>query len=163
VALVVLIALVVGIGKLVGGARTDQSSLGAARAVDSPSATASHLGDDGVGAPPTPPRPSTSPGAADPQTVAMDFTRAWLHHDGVTADQWLAALRPFATKALQDRLSGVDPGSVPASKVAGEATATDRSQSYVDIVLPLDAGALTLGMAATDGRWLVDSLDWQRP
>jgi hypothetical protein len=93
----------------------------------------------------------------------MDFTVAWLHHDGVTADQWLAALRPYATRALQDRLSGVDPLTVPASKVAGAATATDRSQSYVDVVIPLDAGSLTLGMASTNGHWLVDSVDWQRP
>jgi hypothetical protein len=57
----------------------------------------------------------------------------------------------------------VDPESVPASKVAGDATATDRSESYVDISIPLDAGVLTLGMASTNGRWLVDSVDWQRP
>jgi hypothetical protein len=163
VALLVLIALVIGIGELAGGGRPDRTPLGAGTVAGSPSPTASRLGDDGVGSPPTPPPPSTSPGAPDPQTVAMDFARAWLHHDGVTADQWLAALRPFATKALQDRLSGVDPTSVPAGKVAGAATATDRSESYVDIVIPLDAGALTLGMASTGGRWLVDSVDWQRP
>lgn len=163
VALVVLIALVVGVGKLVGGARPDQPSPGSGTVLDSPSANSSQLGDDGVGEPPSPPPPSTSPGAADPSTVAMDFTRLWLHHDGVTADQWLAALRPYATKALQDRLSGVDPLTVPASKVAGAATATDRSQSYVDVVIPLDSGALTLGLTSANGRWLVDSVDWQRP
>ena len=163
VALLVLIALVVGVGKLVGGSRPDQAPLGSGTVIDSPSPNPSRLGDDGVGEPPSPPPPSTSPGATDPSTVAMDFTQKWLHHDGVTADQWLAALRPYATKALQDRLSGVDPLTVPASKVAGAATATGRSQSYVDVVVPLDAGALTLGVTSTDGRWLVDSVDWQRP
>lgn len=163
VALLVLIALVVGVGKLVGGSRQDRPPLGSGAVVDSPSASSSQLGDDGVGEPPSPPPPSTSPGAADPKTVAMDFTQKWLHHDGVTADQWLAALRPYATKALQDRLSGVDPLTVPANAVAGAATATDRSESYVDVVIPLDSGALTLGLTSTDGRWLVDSVDWQRP
>jgi len=163
VALLVLIALVVGVGKLVGGSRPDQAPLGSGTVINSPSPNPSRLGDDGVGEPPSPPPPSTSPGATDPSTVAMDFTQKWLHHDGVTADQWLAALRPYATKALQDRLSGVDPLTVPASKVAGAATATDRSQSYVDVVIPLDSGALTLGLTSTDGRWLVDSVDWQRP
>jgi hypothetical protein len=165
VALVVLIALVIGVGKIVGGSRPDQTALGSGGGAVSSAASPnpSQLGDDGVGSPPTPPPPSTSPGASDPQTVALNFTQAWLHHDGVTADQWLATLRPYATKALQDRLSGVDPLSVPASKVAGAAAATDRSPSYVDVVVPLDAGVLTLGLASADGRWLVDSVDWQRP
>jgi hypothetical protein len=156
VALLVLIAIVVGVGKLVGGSRPDQTSLGSGTVLDSPSANSSQLGDDGVGEPPSPPPPSTSAGAAGPETVAMD-------HDGVTADQWLATLRPYATKALQDRLSGVDPLTVPASKVAGAATTTDRSESYVDVSIPLDSGALTLGLTSTNGRWLVDSVDWQRP
>jgi hypothetical protein len=163
VALIVLIAVVVGVGKLVGGSRPEQTPLGSGTVLDSPSASSSQLGDDGVGEPPNPPPPSTSPGAADPQTVAMDFTEKWLHHDGVTADQWLAALRPYATKALQDRLSGVDPLTVPANKVAGAASATDRSASYVDVTIPLDSGALSLGLTSTNGRWLVDSVDWQRP
>lgn len=163
VALIVLIAIVVGFGKLVGGSRSDQSSLGSGTVLNSPSASSSQLGDDGVGEPPSPPPPSTSPGAADPETVAMDFTQKWLHHNGVTADQWLAALRPYATKELQDRLSGVDPLTVPANTVAGAATATDRSESYVDVKIPLDSGALTLGLTSIDGRWLVDSVDWQRP
>jgi hypothetical protein len=162
-ALIVLIALIIGVGKLVGGSRPDQAPLGSGTVLDSPSASSSQLADDGVGEPPSPPPPSTSAGAAGPETVAMDFTQKWLHHDGVTADQWLAALRPYATKALQDRLSGVDPLTVPASAVAGAATATDRSESYVDIVIPLDSGALTLGLTSANGRWLVDSVDWQRP
>jgi hypothetical protein len=163
VALIVLIAIVVGVGKLVGGSRPDQAPLGSGTVLDSASPSSSQLGDDGVGEPPSAPAPSTSPGAAVPETVAMDFTQRWLHHDGVTADQWLAALRPYATKALQDRLSGVDPLTVPANTVAGAATTTDRSESYVDVVIPLDSGALTLGVTSAEGRWLVDSVDWQRP
>ena len=163
VTLVAVIALIVGIGKIVGGGRSVDTPLGAGTLANAPSATASQLADDGVGSPPAPPAPSTSPGAADPQSVAVSFARAWLNHDGVTADHWLAALRPFATAALQGRLGGVDPTTVPASKIAGSATATNRSESYVDITIPLDAGALTLGLIGTGGRWLVDSVDWQRP
>jgi hypothetical protein len=29
--------------------------------------------------------------------------------------------------------------------------------------VPLDSGALTLGLSATDGRWLVNAVDWSRP
>ena len=161
VALVAVIALIVGIGKIVGGGHPVSTPLGAGTVL--PSATSSQEPDDGVGSPPAPPPPSTSPGATDPPTVAVNFTRAWLNHNGVTAEQWLAALRPFATAALQGRLGGVDPETVPASKISGSATATNRSESYVDVTVPLDAGALTLGLTATGGRWLVDSVDWQRP
>jgi hypothetical protein len=163
VALVVLISIVIGVGRLVDGGRSTPPPLGSGTTVGLPSGTGSQLGDDGVGAPPSPPPPSTSPGALAPQTVALDFAKAWLNHDGVSADRWLAALRPYATSALQGRLSGVDPGSVPASQVAGDAIATDRSESYVDVSIPLDSGVLTLGLASTYGRWLVDSVDWQRP
>ena len=163
VALVAVIALIVGIGKIVGGGRPLGTPPGVGTVADAPSATASEEADDGIGSPPAPPAPSTSPGAADPQTVAVNFARAWLNHTGVSAGQWLAALRPFATSALQGRLAGVDPETVPASKIAGSATATNRSESYVDINVPLDAGVLTLGLTGTGGRWLVDSVDWQRP
>lgn len=163
VTLVAVIALIVGIGKIAGGGRPVSGPQGAGTVANAPSPTSSQLGDDGVGSPPAPPTPSTSPGAADPQAVAVSFTTAWLRHDGVTAGQWLAALRPFATAALQSRLAGVDPGTVPASKISGSATTTNRSESYVDISVPLDTGALTLGLTGTGGRWLVDSVDWQRP
>lgn len=162
VALVAVIALVVGVGKVIGDGRSVTAPL-TGTVANAPSATSSQLADDGVGSPPAPPAPSTSPGAADPQTVATNFTKAWLNHSGVTAGQWLAALRPFATAALQGRLGGVDPETVPASKISGSATATNRSESYVNVTIPLDAGAVTLGVTGTGGRWLVDSVDWQRP
>ena len=162
-ALLAAIALVVGIGKVVGG-HSDLPPVGSG-AVDAPSATAtaSEPGDDGVGEPPSPPAPSTSPGAADPQTVALNFTHAWLHHTGVTPQQWYDGISVYSTSSLKDLMVGADPESVQANTVKGNPSAVNRSESFVDIVVPLDAGSLTLSLAATNGRWLVDAVDWQRP
>jgi hypothetical protein len=162
-ALLVVIALVVGIGKVVGhGSAPPAAGTGG---LDTPTvtATASDLADDGVGSPPSPAAPSTSPGAAGPETVALDFTRAWLHHTGVTAEQWYAGISKYSTSSLKDKLADADPASVQASATNGDASVVNRSESFVDIVVPLDAGTLTLSLAATNGRWLVDAVDWARP
>ena len=163
VALVVVIGIIVGVGKLVGGRSETPPFSGGTGNVASASPTVSQPPDDGLDSAPPPPAPSTSPGAADPQTVATDFTQAWLNHNGVTEAQWHSAVAKYATPALSQKLAGVDPAGVPANKIAGALTITDRAQSYVDITIPLDSGALTLRLIATNGRWLVDGVDWQRP
>jgi hypothetical protein len=162
-ALVVVIGIIVGIGKLAGG-RSEVPPFGAGTGdASSASPTVSQLPDDGLDSPPPAPGPSTSPGAAAPQAVATAFAQAWLNHTGVTEAQWHSAVAKYATPALSDKLAGVDPAGVPANKITGDLTVTDRAPSYVDITVPLDSGALTLRLIATNGRWLVDGVDWQRP
>ncbi|GIH18168.1 hypothetical protein [Rugosimonospora africana] len=159
--LVVLIALIVGVAKVVGDA---PPTVGSGRVgIATPTATTSEQDDDGIGSPPSPPLPSTSPGAADPQTVALSFTQAWLHHTGVTSQQWTDGIAPYSTPVLKAELDGADPGTVQASAVKGDPSVVNRSESFVQIVVPLDSGTLTLGLSATNGRWLVDAVDWARP
>jgi hypothetical protein len=163
-ALLVVIALVAGTGKLVGGHHNAGGvPLGAGPLDASPTATVSQVPDDGMAGSPYTPAPSTSPGAPDPRTVALSFTQAWLHHSGVSAQQWFDGISPYSTPALKTELTDADPGTVQASTVDGDVSVVTRSESYVDVVVPLDAGTLDLGLAATDGRWLVDSVDWERP
>src|SRR6266508_4116203 len=78
------------------------AGLGAAPATASALAASAEPndGDDSVDTPPSPPDPVTSPGAATPDTVALKFATAWLHHTGVSAQQWWNGLKPFATVAL---------------------------------------------------------------
>ncbi len=160
--IVLLIGAVVLAGRIAGGSR-DNPVIGAnTGAAASPTATASTEADDGLSAPGPTPSPSTSPGAPPPQTVATDFTRAWLAHNGVTSDAWLAGLSRYATASLRQRLKGVDPAGVPANAMNGDVSIVDHSTSYVDAVIPLDSGTLDLRLIATEGRWLVDGVDWQR-
>jgi hypothetical protein len=161
--LVILIAIVVAAAKVVGGGGLPVVGSGPNPGA-TPTATQSPIPDDGDLGPSAPaPAPSTSPGAPDPQTVAMRFTQAWLNHTGVTAAQWHAGVARYATTALSAKLDGVDPAGVPASKVTGDIALVDHAESYVDATVPLDNGLLTLRLVATHGRWLVDGVDWQRP
>jgi hypothetical protein len=162
-ALVVVIAVVVAFGKLAGGKSSPPTLGGGTGTISIATGTASLPPDDGVGSPPPVAAPSTSPGAADPQTVAIDFAQAWLNHTGVTAAQWHSGIAKYVTTEMSQKLIGVDPADVPASKVAGDLTVIDRAESYVDISVPLDSGTLVLRLIANQGRWLVDGVDWQRP
>jgi hypothetical protein len=157
---------VVGIGQLVGpagpaggGLRPDTTAdagAGSGVAVN-PSA-----GDDGERSAPPTPQPVTSPGATAPERVAELFAAAWIDHRGVDAAGWLTRLRPYATPALADKLSGADPAGVPAERITGSARLAARGESYVEVAVPVDSGLLHLHLVGTDGRWSVDTVDWER-
>jgi hypothetical protein len=168
VSILLVIAVVVAFGKLVGGSRTGSdvgSNQGppATSISTGPATTRSPVPDDGLALGPdtsTPPSPSS--GAAAAETVAVDFAKAWLNHHGVSAANWHKGVSKYATKTLADRLDGVDPGSVPADQMTGPATVAHEEASYMEVTVPLDAGTLVLRMVVLDGRWLVDGVDWRR-
>jgi hypothetical protein len=116
--------------------------------------------DDGDPAIPSREPPTTSPGAPTASDVALDFAKAWLHHDGVTPAAWRTGVVKHATDQLAAQFADVDPGSVPADRVTGALTTTPHDAFYVDIGVPTDEGLLTLGVRFTGGKWLVDSVDW---
>lgn len=121
-----------------------------------------YAGDDSVVSPVAPPPPVTSPGAATPDIVATKFATAWLHHTGVTMQQWWSGLKPYATEALLAKLKDTDPAGVPAERITGPAQVQNRDVSFVDVAIPLNSGLLRLRLLATNGRWLVDGVDWER-
>jgi hypothetical protein len=160
--LVVLIAIVVAIGRLLGGGNHTGFTTGPAPDVTA-EATTSPEPDDGDAIPSESPLPPpTSPGAPPAQAVALDFANAWLHHTGVTPAQWFQGLSKYATKNLQDKLNGVDPAGVPANQTTGDPTLVDQEGSYANVAIPLDAGTLSLRLIVEHGHWLVDGVDWQR-
>jgi hypothetical protein len=165
------LGIALGIGILVIGA------VGAARLVAGPGDPTSglsnrpsqpittvdpHEGDDGVVGSTVPPSPSTRPGAPTPKQVADRFTAAWLGGPGDSADEWHAALRPLSTPELTERLTGANPSGVPAERTTGEASLRPRTETFVEVLVPLDTGRLRLELVAPDGSWLVDAVDWER-
>jgi hypothetical protein len=162
--LVFLIAVVIGFARLLGGAHPTAGSYDPGPVAGAtPEASTSPVPDDGdigITAPPLP--PSTSPGAAPAQAVALQFAKAWLHHTGVSATEWYGGLSKYATKTLQEKLSGADPAGVPANQTTGDVSIVEQESSYMDVTVPLDAGTLALRLVVTDGHWLVDGVDWQR-
>lgn len=160
-ALIVGIAAVVAIGKALGG---PTATHGVTAGVPSgmPTGIASGQEDDGLGTPPSPPRPSTSPGATPPDKLATQFLTAWLRHTNVTPAAWYAGLAPYMTTKLAGELTGVDPARVPASRITGSVTLIRHETTYVDASIPVDTGLVTLRLLATNGRWLIDGVDWTR-
>lgn len=161
-AVIVLVVLTaVGIGRALGGGSSgsDLPALGSETAP----ATAPSDADDGVEGGPAvkPPEASVSAGAAEPLKVATDFLTAWLRGD-LTAAQWHDGISPYATPALADKLSGVDPAGVPAERTTGEPELIPRGAGAVAVSVPVDSGKVDLRVVVVDGRWLVDGVDWSR-
>lgn len=94
-------------------------------------------------------------------STAAQFAAAWLRQD-LSASAWHAGIAPFATQSLAQRLAGVDPAAVPASRILGEPQLALRAASYAQVVLAVDSGTLRLSLVRRDGRWWVDGVDWDR-
>src|SRR5215471_6700029 len=151
--LIVIIAVIVGVGKALGAAAL---TLPTGSATGAAVSTASAEPDDGQDSPDAPLAPSTSPGAAVPQSVAVSFATAWLHHDGVSGQAWFSAVSRYSTESLKNELTGVDPAGVPASQITGPPSDIPHDASFVEIAMLVDSGTLTLRLLASHGRWLVD-------
>lgn len=163
VGLVILavVLAVVGVGRVFAGDNGGNSS---ATTVPSPApvVSANPSDDDGELASDPPPSPVTSHGRAEPEEVAYAFASAWVDHQGVSAKAWHDRLVPNATERLSTELNGVDPKSVPASRVLGRPGLVPISNTIVNAVVNVDSGKLTLRLVSPDGHWLVDGVDWDR-
>ncbi|MFI6823609.1 hypothetical protein ACIBJE_22100 [Micromonospora sp. NPDC050187] len=157
----ILVLGVIGAARLVSG--PVDPSAGLSNRPDRPITTVDpNAGDDGVIATAAPPSPVTRPGAPKPEKIADRFVGAWLGGRGMTSDEWLATIRPLATPVLVEKMTGADPAGVPAERTTGPATLRPRTESFVEVLVPLDTGQLRLELVAPEGRWLVDVVDWER-
>jgi hypothetical protein len=109
------------------------------------------------------PSENKTPARADPQALstASNWAKAFVKHEGVPADQWLNALRPYTTdEYLATTLSKVDPSVVVAKQVTGEPEATpDSYTSSVTVHVPTDAKALSITLVKTTAGWRVNEHD----
>jgi hypothetical protein len=154
---IVVVVVIIVIARALGGTTNSLVTSGAAGGL---LPSGSPAPDDGAESVPAPKPPITSPGTSSPQAVAAAFAAAWLHHTGVTATGWRAALAQYATDRLSGELAQADPQTVPADRVTGAVTLVDHATTYVEADVPTDAGTLVLSLLATDGRWRVDAIDW---
>lgn len=172
--LIVLVALVIGVARLLPHRPADQlvvtdPPLSAGPVASGGPATAPVPSGGAATAPATssspllhsPVPPVTAPGRKTPQQVATLFAKAWVKHD-VSAATWQHALAPYATAALAARLTTTDPANVPAARVTGDPTVVDDAADRCDVRIATDAGTLVLGLAGPGGAWLVDTVDWDR-
>ena len=164
IVLFAIVLAIVGVARGFSGNATDRGpavTSGGTVPITVPSVDPSY-NYDGPASSQGPPTPSTSPGGAAPEAVGYAFAAAWIDHQDVTAQAWLDRMLPHATESLAGKLNGVDPVGVPADRITGEPTVVSYAESVVDVTLPVDSGTLRLTLVAPDGRWLVDSVDWER-
>ncbi|TDB72587.1 hypothetical protein [Micromonospora sp. KC723] len=161
VMIAVLVFAVIGSARLLAG--HGGTDIGLTSAPREPITTVQpHEGDDGVIGMPTPQSPKTLPGELTPEQTATRFVTAWLSGSATTGDNWRAELRPLSTPNLMDKLAGTDPAGVPVVRMAAEPIVRPRTETFTEVLVPLDAGRLRLELVAPRGRWLVDAVDWER-
>jgi hypothetical protein len=154
VALVVLIAGVVTIAKLMGGAPRPPISQ-----VEGPPTTVGPTAGDDAEVAPSP------TGFADDSAIknaASSFVAAWLRRDR-SPTAWHSALVPLSTSNLAQSLEGVDPIGVPATRTTGPPTVVRRTDGFAQVSLAVDTGTVVLDLLDQSGVWLVDGVDWDRP
>jgi hypothetical protein len=158
---VVLVVAVVGAARAIGGPQPVESVGPPPPVQVTPTAT-EELGDDSVATSESPAAPTSIPGAAPPDAVALDFARAWLRSQGVTSAQWVKGLEPHITRRLLDEYKDADPTSVPANSIRGPAQVRARDSQLVEVDIPVTPGTLKLRLLVSGGRWLVDAVSWER-
>ncbi len=165
VVVVLLIARACGAGDDPGAGSDRSRTTGpAAPATSSSSAGTAIDGDDddGAGAQPPDVAPSVAVGRPAPTAVAEAFAQAWVQRT-LPGDQWRARLQPLTTPAAFASLTDVDPLGVPAERVTGHAKVVLSDAGFALCLVPLDFGDLELRLLSQpDGRWLVDSISWNR-
>jgi hypothetical protein len=159
-AIVMVIAIAVAIGKTVGNNNRPPSPFSGSNGdqpLETTSAGASAGTDDGVQTPA--PTLSATPTAL--KTRVDQFMTAWLDR-GATAEAWHAAVARLSTSRLSTSLNGVDPLSVPAIRVVSPPTFPILTATFAQSAVEVDSGTVTLTLLMQDGVWLVDGIDWQR-
>ena len=154
--LAILVAAVVGIARLVGDAAPRREPAPDSAAETVPSTVDPTEGYDGVAATPTP--PSDDPAV---RAAANSFMKAWLRAD-LSAQAWHDGIAKLSTDDLVDKLDGVDPATVPATRTTGTVEIVAKQADFAQVNVPVDSGTVSLRLRQADGRWLVDGVDWER-
>lgn len=102
---------------------------------------------------------------ADPAAIrtATEFMQHWVAHQGVSTQQWLAALKPYTTpETYATQLVTVDPSAITATRVTGVPVVTSATTSVVEMDVPTDTTRVHVVVLLVDQRsqrWQVRSYD----
>jgi hypothetical protein len=153
IGLVVVVVVVVGVAKLIGGRDTPIQ-------LSQPTSTVSvdpTAGDDAE----VVPTATTYSDDLAVRATAKSFATAWLRRD-LTPAAWHEGIAKLTTSSLSQSLDGVDPRGVPATRLVGDPNVVFRTDLYAQVSIPVDTGTLTLNLLKQHDRWLVDAVDWGR-
>jgi hypothetical protein len=159
-AIVLFIAGAVAVGRTVGHSTVPPTDINAGEpppTTTGPIATAG-AGDDGVQTPP----PTLPVADAGPVRARVnEFMVAWLSRD-LSPEAWHTRIAKLTTTTLAKSLIGVDPLSVPATRVTAPATFPVLTPTFAQSVVAVDSGTVTLTLLKNGTEWLIDGIDWER-
>ena len=122
----------------------------------------SSFGDDGIVVPSG--SPSVAPVTPGALARATAFVRAWVTHPaGAPADRWWQAVSAHADPTLAGQLRSADPAQIPANRVTGAAVGLSATPTSARVAVPTDAGRVVVLCVVVDGRWVVATVDLERP
>jgi hypothetical protein len=149
----VLVLGVVAVARLAGSPQETQPYSSGPQATSTVDPTA---GDDGEV-----PIATAYPDDKAVKDAALAFAKAWLRRD-LSAKAWHAGITPLATDSVLQSLEGVDPSTVPASRLMGDPTIVVRTDGFAKVSLLVDTGTLLLDLTKRGTGWLIESVDWER-
>jgi hypothetical protein len=158
-AIVLFIAGAVAVGRTLGHRPAASTDINAGVAPStSATATAPPGADDGVRTPP-PTLPAADAGPV--RSRVNEFMAAWLSRN-LSPEAWHSRIAKLTTATLAKSLVGVDPLSVPATRVTAPATFPVLTATFAQAVIEVDSGTVTLTLLKDGSDWWVDGIDWQR-
>jgi hypothetical protein len=78
---------------------------------------------------------------------------------GITAQQWVAQLRPFTTDDLFPELSSIDPANVPVAQITEAPRTASVSAGSAEVDVPTTAVVVRLLLVSTPAGWRVASYE----
>jgi hypothetical protein len=160
-AIVLFIAGAVAVGRVVGHAPAPPGDISGGDLTPPPTVAVSGTStadDDGVRTPP-PTLPAADAGPV--RTRVDEFMAAWLSRS-LSPEAWHAGVAKLSTATLAKSLVGVDPLSVPATRVTAPPTFPVLTATFAQAVIEVDSGTVTLSLLKNGAEWLVDGIDWAR-
>ena len=164
---VVVVALVIGIGALLGNSGGSSSNVPSAQppGTAAPATAAPETGTAPPSVSPTPPlltprqasAPAPAATAASPTATAAAWTRAWLDHRA--PQQWIDGLQPFTTPEYLGLLGTVDIRQLPAGTVTGPPAVVAQGTGSATISVPTSAVRLQLSLVQSDDGWRISDAD----
>jgi hypothetical protein len=159
VSIVLLIAAIVVVGRaLTNGSAQDPTRFADPGEIVTGLPSKSTARDDGAVATP-PPAPLSDEPAIRNRVKA--FMMVWLDRH-LPPVEWRRQIAEMSTTNVSDNLVGVDPLSVPATRITGDITLPVLSPSFAQAKVPVDSGIVTLGLTKPGGVWLIASIDFGR-
>lgn len=108
---------------------------------------------------PAPDEPVPATGLPAPQEAlraAGGFVRNWASHPaGISTDEWVSNMEPYAMPELAGQLHTTEPGNVPATRVTGVPAVTALTEARAEIRWPTDGGTVIVTVIHPTGPWQV--------